>query len=133
MYVCFQRQAVEPVGLFLVHDADIYTMKLDGLFGLFQIFNGISPFGIGEEIIIQHLDPFTLRVEFHRLDWMYCTLFVVDEAEWAMTDAATGIELDTELILRIKRVVEAFPSFHIVGQLAFDIVASPPRIISAAL
>ena len=54
-------------------------------------------------------------------------LFVVDEAERAMTDAATGVELDAELVLRVKRIVKASPLIHIVGQLAFDIVASTPH------
>ena len=101
-------------------------MKLNGLTCLFQILCRFSPFGIGKEIVVKHLDPFALRVQVHRFDRVYRSLFVVDEAERTMADAATGVELDAELVLRVKRVVKVSPLLNIIRQFAFDIVASTP-------
>lgn len=66
-----------------------------------QIVNSTLPVGIGEEIIIKDFYPFSVGVELDRLDRVYLTFFVMNEAERTSADTAARKELDRERVLRI--------------------------------
>ena len=56
-------------------------MEIDRLTYFHEILHGGEPLGIGEEIVVKHLNPFTIRVELGRKHRVYAALFVMDETE----------------------------------------------------
>ena len=59
MRIAFQLHLVEPKGLLFGHYPDVNSVQLDRLIGLEKIINSIFPIGIGKEVIVKNLYPFS--------------------------------------------------------------------------
>ena len=61
-------------------------MEIDRLTDFQQILHGGEPIRIGEEIVVEHLYPFAVRVELGRKHGMYASFLGMDEAERTLPD-----------------------------------------------
>lgn|GEM_PF-3291999 len=86
--VLFHSQPVQMPSLFLIHYSDVHTVQFHGLTGFQQILHRRPSFGIGKEVVVQYLNPFSFGIQFHRLHRPDIPFFLADEAERAFTDAA---------------------------------------------
>ena len=105
MDIAFQLQLIQPIGLFLSHNPDVNSVQLDGLIHFEKIVNGIFPIRIGEEVIVKHLNPFSVRVKFYWLYRMEVTHFIPYQAERTFADATSAEKLKTELAVWVDAVV----------------------------
>lgn len=89
MDVLLHLQLVQVPGLFLVHNPHVHTVQFHGLPLFHQIIHRRPSLRVGKEIIVQHLNPFPFRVQFHRLYGLNVSFLLTDEAERAFADAAS--------------------------------------------
>ena len=89
MDVLLHPEPVQVPGLFLVHNPHVHAVQLHGLPLFHQIIHCRPSLRIGKEIVVQHLNPFPFRVQFHRFHGLNVSFFLTDEAERTLADAAS--------------------------------------------
>ena len=67
----------------------LHTVQFHGLPLFHQIIHCRPSLRVGKEIIVQPLNPFPFRVQFHRLYGLNVSFLFTDEAERAFADAAS--------------------------------------------
>lgn len=88
MNVLFHLHSIQMPGLFLVHNPNVHTVQFNGLPGLHQIIHRRPSLRIGKEIIVQHLNPFSFRIQFHRFHALNVSFLFTNETKRTFTDAA---------------------------------------------
>jgi hypothetical protein len=88
MYALVQRQSVEPVRLFLIHNPYIDTVQVDFLLGVKQVIHGFFPCRIGKEIIVEDFYVLAVGIEVDRSNRCDISLFLTDETERASSDTS---------------------------------------------
>lgn len=87
--VLLHPEPVQVPGLFLVHNPYVHAVQLHGLARFHQIAYRTPSLRVRKEIVVQHLNPFPFRVQFHRFHGLNVSFFLTDEAERTLADAAS--------------------------------------------